>query len=178
MAYVTGYTYTVLTNQSVTIAYVTACVRTRFNQSERDYSVRHGAYVRCFNQSEHGYSVRHGVYVTGCTYAFRPISARHSRILISAAPCGGLRNLAQPHTASRSLTQPHAASRSLTQPRAATVCTSWGIRTLFDQSEHGYGVRHGVYVTGCTYAFRFDQSGHDILMRVHPLNMCAPPSPP
>ena len=39
------------------------------SQSERDYSVRHGAYVRCFNQSEHSYGVRHGVYVTGHTYA-------------------------------------------------------------------------------------------------------------
>ena len=108
-------------NQSATIAYVTGCtyavrpirarlwrtsrgVRTRFNQSERGYSVRHGAYVRCFNQSDRGYGVRHGVYVrfstnqstgiayvTGCTYAFRPIGARCSRILISAAPCGGLR---------------------------------------------------------------------------------------
>ena len=38
-----------------------------FNQSERGYGVHHGAYVRCFNQSEHGYGVRHGVYVTGCT---------------------------------------------------------------------------------------------------------------
>ena len=41
-----------------------------------------------------------------------------------------------------------------------------GVRTLFDQSEHGYSVRHGVYVrfstnqstaiayvTGCTFAF-------------------------
>ena len=81
------------------------------NQSEHGYSVRHRAYVRCFNQSERGYGVRHGAYVTGCTYAFRPISARHSRILISAAPCGGLRNLAQPHATSRSLTQPHAASK-------------------------------------------------------------------
>ena len=64
-------------------------VRTRFNQSERGYSVRHGAYVRCFNQSEPGYGVRHGVYVrcltnqgtgiayvTGCTYDFRPIRVR------------------------------------------------------------------------------------------------------
>ena len=47
-----------------------------------------------------------------------------------------------------------ATSRSLTQPRAATVCTSRGVRTLFDQS------------------------GHDILMRVRPLNMCAPPRTP
>ena len=30
-------------------------------------------------------------YVTGCTDAFRPISARRSRILISAVPCGGVR---------------------------------------------------------------------------------------
>ena len=104
------------------------------NQSERDYSVRHGVYVRCFNQPEHGYSVRHGAHVTGCTYDFRPISARHSRTLISAAPCGGLRNLAQPH--------------------AATVCTSRGVRTQFDQSGHDYGVRHGVYVR-C-----FNQSEH------------------
>ena len=33
-------------------------------------------------------------------------------------------------------------------------------------------VRHGVYVR------LFDQSGHDILMRVRPLNMCAPLSAP
>ena len=46
-----------------------------------------------------------------------------------------------------------------------TGCTSRGVRTLFDQSERGYGVRHGVYVrcltnqsaaiayvTRCTYA--------------------------
>ena len=46
-------------------------VRTRFSQSERGYSVRHGAYVRCFNQSERGYGVRHGVYVR-----FSPIRAR------------------------------------------------------------------------------------------------------
>ena len=77
-----------------------------FSQSERGYGVRHGVYVRCFNQSEHGYSVRHGVYVTGCTYAFRPISAKHSRILISAAPCGGLRYPAQPRAVSRNFTQP------------------------------------------------------------------------
>ena len=111
MAYVTGHTYAVLTNQSTGIAYVTVCT---------SRGVRHGAYVRCFNQSEHGYGVRHGVYVMGRTYAFRPISARHSRILISAAPCGGLRDLAQPHATSRSLTQPHAASRSLTQPHATS----------------------------------------------------------
>ena len=51
---------------------------------------------------------------------------------------------------SRSLTQPHAASRNLAQPHAATVCTSRGVRTQFDQSERGYSVRHGVYVTGST----------------------------
>ena len=95
------------------------------NQSERDYSVHHGVYVRCFNQSERGYGVRHGVYVTGCTYAFRPISARHSRILISAAPCGGLRNLAQPHATSRSLTQHRAASRNLAQPQKKGSKTSY-----------------------------------------------------
>ena len=32
------------------------------------------------------------------------------------------------------------------------LCTSRGVCTLFDQSARGYGVRHGVYVTGCTYA--------------------------
>ena len=82
-----------------------------FDQSERGHSVG-----TMFDQSEHGYSVRHRVYVrfstnqstaiayvTGCTYAFRPVSARRSRILISVAPCGGLRNLAQPHATSRSL---------------------------------------------------------------------------
>ena len=46
----------------------------------------------------------------------------------------------------------------LTNQRAAmayvTVCTSRGVRTLFDQS------------------------GHDILMRVRPLNMCAQPRAP
>ena len=35
-------------------------------------------------------------YVTGCTYAVWPIRARRSRILISAAPCGGLRRPAVP----------------------------------------------------------------------------------
>ena len=57
------------------------------DQSERDYSVRHGVYVHgstnqsstiayvtgcscaVFDQSEHSYGVGHGVYVTGCTYA-------------------------------------------------------------------------------------------------------------
>ena len=71
--------------------------------------LRQGVNVRCFNQSEHGYSVRHGVYVrfptiqstaiayvTGCTYAVWPIRARRSRILISEAPCGGLRRPAVP----------------------------------------------------------------------------------
>ena len=38
-----------------------------FNQSERGYGVRHGVNVRCFNQPEHSYGVRHGVYATGCT---------------------------------------------------------------------------------------------------------------
>ena len=40
MAYVTGYTYAVLTNQSTAIVYVTVCtsrgVRTLFDQSARD----------------------------------------------------------------------------------------------------------------------------------------------
>ena len=97
------------------IAYVTLRtsrgIRMLFDQSERGHSVG-----TMFDQSEHGYSVRHRVYVrfstnqstaiayvTGCTYAFRPVSARRSRILISVAPCGGLRNLAQPHATSRSL---------------------------------------------------------------------------
>ena len=48
--YVTGYTYAVLTNQSIAMAYVTGCtsrgIRTpTINQSERDYSVRHGVHV-------------------------------------------------------------------------------------------------------------------------------------
>ena len=65
MAYVTGYTYTVLTNQSATIAYVTGVYVRCFNQSERDYSVRHGVYVRqpLTNQ---GATI---AYVTGYTYA-------------------------------------------------------------------------------------------------------------
>ena len=73
MAYVTGYTYTVLTNQSATIAYVTACVRTRFNQSERDCSVRHGEYVRFSTNQSTALA-----YVTVCTYAVWPIRARYS----------------------------------------------------------------------------------------------------
>ena len=60
IAYVTGYTYAVLTNQSATIVYVTGCVRTRFNQSE------------------HGYSVRHAAYVTVYTYAVQPIIISHT----------------------------------------------------------------------------------------------------
>ena len=117
------------------------------NQSERDYSIRHGAYVRCFNQSEHGYSVRHGVYVTGCTYVFRPISARHSRILISAAPCEGLRNLAQPRCVRHGYTY-----AVLTNQSAAIVYVTGCVRTRFNQSEHGYSVRHAAYVTVYTYA--------------------------
>ena len=83
------------------------------NQSERDYSVRHGVYVRCLtNQSAaiayvtgHTYAVLTNqsaaiAYVTGCTYAVRPISARRSRILISVA------QLAQHRAASHNLTQP------------------------------------------------------------------------
>ena len=102
-----------LTNQSAAIAYVTGCtyavqpirarlwrtsrgVRTLFVQSELGYSVRHGVYVRFLTNQSAAMA-----YVTGCTYAFRPISARRSRILISVAPCGGLRNLAQPHAASK-----------------------------------------------------------------------------
>ena len=67
-----------------------------FNQSEHGYGVRHGVYVRCFNQSEHGYSVRHGAYVTGCTYA---LLANQSAAMAYV-----------------------------------TVCTLRGVRTLFDQS--------------------------------------------
>ena len=75
-----------------------------------------------------------------------------------------------------------------------TGCTSRGVRALFDQSEHGYKVRHGVYVHGSTNQSAamayvtvctsrgvrtlFDQSGHDIQLRVRPLNMCAPPPAP
>ena len=52
-----------------------------------------------------------------------------------------------------------ATSRSLTQPRAASrSLTSRGVRTLFNQSERGYSVRHGVYVTGDTYAVLTNQS--------------------
>ena len=80
MAYVRVCTYAVLTNQSTATAYVTVCtsrgVRTLFDQSARDYGIRHGVYVTgctsrgvrtLFNQSEHDYGIRHGVYVTGCT---------------------------------------------------------------------------------------------------------------
>ena len=91
------------TNQSTAIAYVTGCtyafrpirarlwrtsrgVRTLFDQSEHGYSVRHRVYVRFSTNQSTGIA-----YVTRCTYAFRPIGARRSRILISAAPCGGLR---------------------------------------------------------------------------------------
>ena len=73
-------------------------VRTLFDQSEHGYSVRHRVYVRFSTNQSMGIA-----YVTGCTHAFRPTRARCSRILISAAPCGGLRNLAQPHATSRSL---------------------------------------------------------------------------
>ena len=50
IAYVMGHTYAVLTNQSIAMAYVTGCtsrgIRTpTINQSERDYSVRHGVHV-------------------------------------------------------------------------------------------------------------------------------------
>ena len=85
-------------------------VGTMFDQSERGYSVCTSRGVSTlFDQSEPGYSVRHRVYVrfstnqstaiayvTGCTYAVWPIRARWSRILISAAPCGGLRRPAVP----------------------------------------------------------------------------------
>ena len=88
-------------------------VRTMFVQSERGYSVRHGVYVRdSTNQSiaiayvrgeRHGVYVRFSTnqstaiaYVTGHTYAVWPIRARRSRILIGAAPCGGLRRPAVP----------------------------------------------------------------------------------
>ena len=81
-----------------------------------------------------------------------------------------------------------ATSRSLTQPRAASrSLTSRGLRTLFNQSERGYSVRHGVYVTGDTYAVLTNQSTgiayvtactYAFLMRVRPLNMCAPPPAP
>ena len=111
-----------------------------------------------FDQSEHSYGVRHGVYVRCFNQSERGYGVRHGVYV-----------------------------------------------RCFNQSERGYGVRHGVhvtgctsrcvrhgvyvrfltnqstgiaYVTGCTYAFRFDQSEHDILMRVRPLNMCAPPSRP
>ena len=110
------------------------------------------------NQSEHSYGVRHGVNVHSFSQSERGYGVRHGVYV-----------------------------------------------RCFNQSERGYGVRHGVhvtgctsrcvrhvvyvrfltnqstgiaYVTGCTYAFRFDQSEHDILMRVRLLNMCAPPLAP
>ena len=67
-------------------------VRTMFVQSERGYSVRHGVYVRFSTNQSRGIA-----YVTGCTYAFRPIRARRSRILISVAPW----RLVQPRTTSK-----------------------------------------------------------------------------
>ena len=79
-----------LTNQSAAIVYVTGCtyavqpITARLWRTSQ--GVRHGVYVRgSTNQSAAM------AYVTGCTYAFQPIRARCSRILISAAPCGGLR---------------------------------------------------------------------------------------
>ena len=76
------------TNQRTGIAYITGCtyafqpirawlwrtsrgVRTLFDQSEHGYSVRHGVYVRFSTNQSTGIA-----YVTGCTYAFRPITAR------------------------------------------------------------------------------------------------------
>ena len=65
--------------------------RTYAFRPEHGYNLRHVVHVRFSTYQSTGIA-----YVTGCTYAFRPISARCSRILISVAPCGGLRNLAQP----------------------------------------------------------------------------------
>ena len=97
-------------------AYVMGHVRC-FNQSERDYSVRHGAYVRCFNQSEHSYGVRHGVYVTGHTYA---VLTNQSIAMAYVTGC-----------TSRGIRTP-----TINQSERATIayvtgCTSRGIRTLF-----------------------------------------------
>ena len=47
-------------------------VRTIFVQSEYDYSLRHGVYVRCLTNQSAAIA-----YVTGCTYAFRPIKTQY-----------------------------------------------------------------------------------------------------
>ena len=57
------------------------------------------AYVTLVDQSEHGYGVRNAV---------RLISARRSRILINAAPCGGLR---RPHSTLSTLPPPQKRGR-------------------------------------------------------------------
>ena len=106
------------------------------NQSERDYSIRHGAYVRCFNQSEHSYGVRHGVNVHSFSQSERGYGVRH-----------GVYHYHYHYTYA-------VLTNQSTAIVYVTVCTSRGVRTLFDQS------------------------GHDILMRVRPLNMCAPPRTP
>ena len=106
----TKYTSAVLTNQSIAMAYVTGCtslgIRTpTINQSEHAIIAYVTGCTCAFNQSESGYSVRHESTNPSADIAYvtnRPISAKHSRILISAAPCGGLRNLAQPYATSRS----------------------------------------------------------------------------
>ena len=117
IAYVTGWTYAVLTNQSAAMAYVTGYT-----------------YAVLTNQSAAM------AYVTGWTYA---VLTNQSTAIVYVTGC-------------------------------TSRCVRHGVyvRFLTNQST---GI---AYVTGCTYAFRFDQSEHDILMRVRPLNMCAPPSRP
>ena len=111
MAYVTGYTYTVLTNQSATIAYVTGYTYAVLtNQSAPMAYVTGYTYAVLTNQSA---AI---AYVTGHTYA---VLTNQSTAIVYV-----------------------------------TVCTSRGVRTFFDQSEH------------------------DILMRVRSFNMCAPSRTP
>ena len=73
------------TNQSTGIAYFTGCTYAFRPIRARPWRTSRGVRTR-FNQSERCYGVRHGVYVRFSTR----IRARCSRILISAAPCGGL----------------------------------------------------------------------------------------
>ena len=103
------------------------------------------------NQSEHSYGVRHGVNVHSFSQSERGYSVRHGVNVRGST--------------NQSATIAY-----------VTVCTSRGVRTL---STNQRAAR--AYVTVCTsrgVRTLFDQSGHDILMRVRPLNMCAPPRTP
>ena len=155
MAYVTGHTYAVLTNQSTGIAYVTACtyafrpIRARYSNEgappqyvcaplarplrpPRPPCAPHGVYV-----TEDTYAVLTNqstgiAYVTACTYAFRPIRARYSN---EGAP---------PQYVCAPLARPLRPPRPPLRPSRGV--RHGGYVRCFNQSEHGYSVRHGVYV--------------------------------